>query len=356
MSKSKLTKHSVFSSAGSLNYIGKVITKEPTINYVTYNTVSLDTIPYTKVSELPAVFSDEMVTWIEVSGIHKPKMIEKLGIKYDFHPLMVEDLLNTTQKPKIEYFQKNNHLFIILKVPNYNETTNEIENEHICLVLGQNFVISFQEQDNVDVFSTIITRLNRVNSKTKARDSDYLFYSLIDIVVDNYFQVIDIIEEKIMTLEKEILEEARDIHQNKIFFLKRELAFIRKTLNPFRDIIQSILREDYNYVSQEVKVYFRDVLDHVFENIDATDTLREDIENLMVNYHSQLSNRMNAVMKTLTVFTAIFMPLTFIVGVYGMNFDNMPELHNPHGYFITLGVMFVLCITLWVYFKWKKYI
>jgi magnesium transporter len=352
--RSKNTYHKVFSSAGSLNYIGKEIFGKTNIKKIEYD------INHISVTNLPDIshfaFNNNKKTWIEVEGIHETNVIDTISKKFDFHPLIGEDLLNTTQKPKCEYFENHNQLFVILKVPRFNNATFEIENEHIALVLGTNYLISFQELDSNNVFEPMIERLKKTDSKTRKNKADYLFYTLIDMVVDNYFLVLNEVEEKLNDLEYQILTLAKPEHQNRLFFLKREINFIKKTTLQIKEVINQILRDTNELFSSEVKVYLRDVLDHVIENHEVAETCKEDIENLINNYNSQLSNKMNAVMKTLTVFTSIFMPLTFIVGLYGMNFKYMPELNNPNGYFYTLGGMFVLALGLWIYFKWKKYI
>jgi magnesium transporter len=352
----KYANKSVFLSAGTPNYIGKEVKGESLIKLVTYNTKELAVYNNVEINDLNNIPNLDYVNWIEVSGVHQIDIISKIEKKFHLHPLLIEDILNTTQKPKIEYFEKENHLFFVLKVPRIIEDTFEIENEHIALILGNGYVISFQELDTNNVFDFIIKRLNRENSKTRRHKADYLFYSLIDLVVDNYFLVLSKLEEKLSDLEDQILFNAKPEHQNQLFFLKREITFMKKTILPLKDIINQIIRDPFELISNEVKVYIRDIMDHVVENLETIETFKDDIENLLVNYHSQLSNKMNAVMKTLTVFTAIFMPLTFIVGIYGMNFDNMPELRNTNGYFYTLIGMTLLAALLWIYFKWKKYL
>jgi magnesium transporter len=352
--RNKYINHNVFQSAGTLNYIGKEVADPLKINYVGFSPADLNVLKNINPQEIEKHFSKNHINWLDIIGFHEVELIEKIGKKLKLHPLLLEDVVNTTQKPKMEYFEKEKHLFVVLKVPRLME--NKIENEHIALVLGKDFVLSFQELDSNDVFEPIIARLKRENSKTRSHQADYLFYSLIDLVIDNYFLVIRQLEDKMEDLEEAILHHAKTEHQNQLFFVKREIATLRKTIIPIRDITNLLIRDPFDTITSEVKVYLRDVMDHILEHIDNIDALKEDIENLMTNYHSQLSNRMNVVMKTLTVFTAIFMPLTFIAGIYGMNFENMPELRQPNGYYYTLFAMFCLSIGLWLYFKWKKYI
>ncbi|MCP9746898.1 magnesium/cobalt transporter CorA [Lacihabitans sp. CS3-21] len=352
----KTPKHEVFSSAGTAKYIGKSIEGESTITIVDYSVEGVLITQNPAIEEIKDLLASQMNHWIDIEGIHNKENIEKISKVFELHPLMMEDILNTTQKAKLDYYEKNNQMFLVLKIPFRNKETAEIETEHVSIVLDEKYALSFQELDNHNIFKPILLRMDRENSKTKRSKLDYLFYSFIDIAVDNYFVVLNETEEKLEALSDQILANAKSIHQNQLFYIKREINALRKALFPLKDIINQLVRDEYNLIHSETKVYLKDVLDHVLENLEAIETFKDEIENLLVNYHSQLSNRMNSVMKTLTVFTAIFMPLTFIVGIYGMNFEHMPELKEPNGYFYTLASMFVLSIGLWIYFKWKKYI
>jgi magnesium transporter len=356
MSKTKLLKHDVFSSAGTANYIGKDVNGEIKVSLVDYSTETVLITENPEIEKIRSLFSENMNHWIDLEGIHHKNSVERLGKVFDLHPLMLEDILNTTQKAKLDYYEKQKQLFLIIKIPFRNPETLEIDTEHVALVLSENFAISFQELDHNNFFQPILFRMNRENSKTKRSKLDYLFYSFIDIAVDNYFVVLNETEAKLEELSDQILDNAKSIHQNQLFYIKREINALRKTLLPLKEIINQLIRDENSLIHPETKVYLKDVLDHVLENLEAIDSFKDEIENLLVNYHSQLSNRMNSVMKTLTVFTAIFMPLTFIVGIYGMNFEHMPELKEPNGYFYTLAGMFGLSIGLWIYFRWKKYI
>ena len=352
----KISKHQVFSSAGTAKYIGKAIEGEAELKLIQYNPNGLLITENPDIEQIARQREPGFNHWIDLEGIHYIKLVERTAAAFDLHPLLIEDVLNTTQKAKLEYYEKSDLLFACLKVPRRNAQTQAIDTEQVSLVLMRDMAISFQELDNTDVFSPILERMNRENSKTKKARIDYLFYSFFDTITDYYYPILTEIEEALDLLEEEILHEARPGHQEKLFYLKREIIYLKKSLFPLKEIIGQLIRDDHHFFSDESKNYLRDVLDHVTENLDSVDTFRDDIDSLTTNYHSQLSNKMNSVMKTLTVFTAIFMPLTFIVGIYGMNFDHMPELRHPNGYFYTLGGMATLAVVLWIYFKWKKYI
>lgn len=353
-SRSKLPKHHAFTSPGSYKYIGRDVSGKAAIRVLTYTSELVAVKTHVKAGQLPKIVDPEKNNWIDIEGLHDLETVKEIAHQYNIHPLMVEDILNTTQKAKIDFYEHDKSLFITLKVPRRNETNFELEFEHIVLILSGNTVISFQEKDNNNIFDPIIERINRQNSKTKRSSIDFLMYALIDIVVDTYYEILNKVEEDINLLTDQILRNAKSTHQNKLFYLKREIAFIRKAQAPLKEIVNQLLRDD-DVTNPETRFYLKDVYDHILENIEAIDTFRDDIDNLLVNHQSQVSNRMNAVMKTLTVFSAIFMPLTFIVGIYGMNFENMPELKSPYGYQVTMSGMFLLAVGLWVYFKWKKY-
>jgi magnesium transporter len=352
----KYPKHKVFSSAGTNHYIGKEILGKSKIRLLAYSEESALITENIDVDKIKSYFTEGKNHWVDMEGIHNIQAVDTIGKAFGLHPLIIEDILNTTQKPKLEFFENQNLLFLIMKVPRENQQSQEIETEHVAVVFGESFILTFQELDSTNVFSPILERLNRAYSKTKRNKLDYLFYSFIDVVVDNFYLVLAHTEEQIENLGDQILLNAHSTHQNQLFYLKREISYLMKALYPLREILNQLIRDEYERITPETKVYLRDVHDHVIENLETIETFRDEIENLLSNYHSQLSNRMNSVMKTLTVFTAIFMPLTFIAGLYGMNFRNMPELQMHNGYFYTLGAMFLIAIALWIYFLWKKYI
>ena len=351
----KYVHQKVFTSPGTLEYVGKDVPIATVVKLIEFN----DEIYQQKIvkSIIECQFStiETHVNWLNVDGIHEVHIVEEIGKHYHLHPLLLEDVLNTEQKPKLEHFGEQN-IFVIMKMLQFNETLNEIESEHVALVLGKNYVISFQEIHKSDVFAPIFARLKASIGKTRRGKADYLFYSLCDLVVDNYFVVLEKFSEKLEELEIKIIETPHRDDQTALYELRRELMQIRKAVLPLRDIFGSITRDNSDLIQASSIIYLRDVYDHILQTLETIESYREMIENIQNIYLTSLSNKMNSVMKTLTIFTAIFMPLTFIAGIYGMNFDNMPELHNPNGYFYTLGSMVIIAIGFWLYFKWKKYI
>ncbi|WP_304236308.1 magnesium/cobalt transporter CorA [Jiulongibacter sediminis] len=351
----KTPKQKPFAAPGSLTYIGKEVFEKTLIQLTVYNQETCDLAMIQQLDDLKPDFNDRL-SWLDVDGVHEPAVIEHIGKKYQLHPLLLEDVLNTTQKPKIELFEEENQLFVVLKMLHFDQENLEIEAEQISLILGKNFLVSFQEQDQTDIFVAIHERIKQATSRIRKFESDYLLYALIDLIVDHYYILLEKLTEKLETLEANVLNDPKAEHQNQIYNLKKEMAFMKRNILPLRDIIGTLIREDSELVGNKVNVYLRDVHDHVIQTLETLDSYREMADSIMNNYHASLSNKMNSVMKTLTVFTVLFMPLSFIAGLYGMNFVNMPELENPNGYFYALGAMALISIGLWFYFRWKKFV
>lgn len=351
----KSPQQQLFSKPGSLLYIGKEVVERTVINRFEYNANGIQEKNITKIENCYLEPNPEKVIWLDIDGVHEERIVEIIGEQYKLHPLLLEDVLNTTQKAKIEQYEEENLLFVVAKMLHFNTETFDIDTEQVSLILGENFLISFQEQDKTDNFVSIHERLRNPLSRIRQRKADYLLYALLDVIVDNYYVVLEKVTGQLEALEENVLTNPLPKHQHELYALKREMAFMRKAVLPLRDVIGALIREDSVLVGNQINIYLRDVQDHVLQTIETLDTYRDIADNIMSTYHSSLSNKMNEVMKTLTIYTAIFMPLTFIAGLYGMNFVNMPELNNPNGYFYTLGAMAVILIGLWVYFKWKRY-
>ncbi len=349
-------------SPGTITYIGREVKHATRLARIEYNVSDyrIDDSGRLSTCKLPNAEADH-ITWLDVDGIHQPQVIETIGRQYGLHPLLLEDVVNTEQKPKLEFYD-DGILFVTLKMLHCNDQINEIDSEHISFALGKNFLISFQEERTSDIFTPVLNRIKASAGKTRHNGADYLLYSLMDVVVDRYIEALDFIGGQLDNLEDRIvLEQAAEkpaIYNGKqqqplpeLYHLKRELANTRRAIWPLRDMVGSMIRDENPLIKPATILYLRDLHDHITQTIETIDTYREIIPGLMDVYLSSVSNRMNSVMKTLTIFSAIFMPLTFIVGVYGMNFDNMPELRTQHGYFYTLGAMAAITVGLIIYFR-----
>ncbi|MCJ7693106.1 MAG: magnesium/cobalt transporter CorA, partial [Sedimentisphaerales bacterium] len=293
------------------------------------------------------------VTWINIDGLHDIQVIEKIGKNFDFHPLILEDILNTGQRPKFEDFE--NYIFIVLKMLTYDDDEETIKSEQVSMILGHNFVISFQEIQG-DVFENIRERIRTAKGRIRKMSCDYLLYTLLDAIVDNYFAIMEKFGEKIESLEEQLVSDPDEKILQKIHSMKRELISLRKSVWPLRELVSGLQRSESELISEPTIIYFRDVYDHTIQVIDTVETFRDMVSGMLDIYLSSISNRMNAVMKVLTIIATIFIPLTFVAGIYGMNFKFMPELEWKWGYFIVLIIMAVAAAAMLIYFRRKKWL
>ena len=293
------------------------------------------------------------VTWLNLNGLNHVGDIEKLGNHFELHPLVLEDIVNIAQRPKID--EHDSYLFVVLKMLYYNKE-NTIVSEQVSFVLGKNYVISFQESEG-DVFDTVRERLRQAKGRVRTMHADYLLYTLIDAIVDHYFNVIEVLGDKIEDFESVIFSgKADEDTSKKIQDLKREILRVRRAIFPLREIINKIEKNENSLIHKKTITYFRDIYDHLIQVSENIDIYREMIWGLMDMYMTTISNKMNEVMKVLTIMASIFIPLTFIAGIYGMNFNYMPELQFKYGYFIVWVAMVIIFLGMLFYFKRKKWI
>ena len=338
---------------GTLVYTGKKSNKEFQVECFDYTKDKIEESVLLNIEDAINYKETDSVTWINVDGLKHTDQIENIGKQYDLHPLVLEDIVNTTQRPKIDEY--DNYLFVVLKMLYYDKNEN-IVIEQVSFVLGKNYVITFQESEG-DVFGAIRERLRHSNGRIRGLKSDYLMYALIDAVVDNYFSIIETLGNKIEDLETELFEgNARENINIEVQQLKREILKVRRAIFPLREIINRIEKGEHSLIYKRTITYYRDVYDHLIQVSENIDIYREMIWSLMDMYMTTISNKMNEVMKVLTIMSSIFIPLTFLAGIYGMNFKYIPELEYRYGYFVLLGVMLVLFIGLLFYFKRKKWL
>jgi len=340
-------------SPGTLLHIGAKQIETPRISIFDYGARQLNERKTASVEECLAFRESPTVTWLNVIGLHNPEIVSKIGLCFGMHPLVQEDILNTNQRPKIEDYE--DYLYTVVKMLSYDEKTNELDIEQVSLILGKNFVITFQEKEG-DVFNPLRERLKNPEGKTRKAGADYLYYALLDTIVDSYFIILEKIGEKIEALEEALVKHPRNETLQEIHALKREMIYLRKSVWPLREVVSTLERGESKLISKPTMVYLRDAYDHTIQVIDTVETFRDMLSGMVDLYLSSLSNRMNEVMKVLTVIATIFIPLTFIAGVYGMNFKYMPELSHPLGYFAVWGVMLVVAGTMFLYFRKKKWL
>ncbi len=337
---------------GSVIHTGERLAEEIRITVMDYDKLTLNEKEVKSIEDCFKYKNKPSITWINVDGLHDVEIIQKLGNCYDIHPLVLEDIADTDQRPKME--ELDQYIFFVLKMFYVDNKTDEIESEQISLILGPNYVISFQEKVG-DVFNSVRERIRKDKGRIRKMGSDYLVYSLIDSIIDNYFIILEKIGEKVENIEQDLVSNPEPRILQQIYTLKREMIYLRKSVWPLREVINNLMREDSKLITKSTHIYIRDLYDHTFQVIDAIETFRDVISGMLDIYMSSVSNKMNEVMKVLTIFAAIFIPLTFIVGVYGMNFQYMPELSFPWAYPAVWLIIILVGISLLAYFKHKKW-
>jgi len=336
---------------GTLFYNGEQRNERVKITLIEFNEKEFFEREFYDFAECTSHFSDEMVKWINVDGVHDTALIEKIGQRYNIHPLTLEDIVHIDQRPKFEDY--DHYLVAVLKMIKY-ET--EVKGEQLSLLLFKDTVISFQEPQGGDAFDIIRNRLRQAKGRVRKLGADYLFYALMDAVVDWYFNAIEKIGDKVEDIEEEIISSPRPESLIHLYNMKREVIYLRKQVWPLRDMISNLLRSESDFISANTQLFFRDLQDHSTRIIDTVETYRDLLSGIMDIHLSTNSNKMNEVMKLLTIMSSIFIPVTFVAGVYGMNFENMPELKSPYGYAATWGVMLVIMGGLVLFFRRKKWL
>jgi len=338
---------------GSLVYIGDRGPVPTTVSAIDFTeTEMVEKVGITLEEVLPLRDSPS-ITWLNFSGLADVEVIRQLGEAFGLHPLVMEDILNTGQRPKLELY--DDYVYLVLKMVYRGEHGNEISYEQISLVLGKNYVLSFQEREG-DVFNGIRDRIRNNKGRLRKSGADYLVYSLVDAVVDNYFPALEMVGDRVEDIEERLSENPDPGLLGEIYRLKRENLFLRKFIWPIREVVAALMRQDTELVSPSTNTYLRDVYDHSIQVMDVVETYADMLSGLLDVYMSTVSNRMNEIMKTLTIIATIFIPLTFIVGLYGMNFKYMPELTNKLAYpLILLGMAGVSALMVY-YFRRKGWL
>ena len=339
------------SAPGTLVHVGRKHKHKPRLQVLDYANQKLREHE-AALHEAAHYRHEQTVTWVTVDGIHDPQVIQAVGEQYDLHPLLLEDILSTDQRPKVEEYKE--HLFVVSKMISRN-AQGLLETEQVSFVLGDGWVLCFQERPG-DVFEPVRERIRQAKGRIRQRGADYLLYALLDAVVDHYFLVLERTGEIIEHLEEELLADPDDDTLQAIHTLKRELIYLQKYLWPQREAVSQIQRQENHLFHQDTMLFVRDLHDHIVQVIETVGVYRDMVSGMMDIYMSAVSNRMNEVMKVLTIIATIFIPLTFIAGVYGMNFQYMPELTMRYGYHATWAVMLVIGLGLVVFFRRKGWL
>jgi len=344
---------------GTPVFTGEKKTDEVRITIIDYDAEHFGTKESAKVEACHPRMEKSTVTWINVVGLHDISVAQELGSCYGWHPLIIEDILNMHQRTKMDIL--DDYILISLKMISYNSGANALDIEQISIVLGENYVITFQERAD-EIFEPVRNRLKNNMGRARKAGADYLAYALLDAIVDNYFRVLEDLGEEMEEMEEELVSNPTQDTMHRIHGLKKEMIFLRRSVWPLREMIGRLEREETLLIRETSDIYLRDLYDHTIQVIDTVETFRDMISGMLDIYLSSISNRMNEVMKVLTIFASIFIPLTFITGIYGMNFNtdkspyNMPELGWYFGYPFALGLMAFAGILTLYYFKRKKWL
>jgi magnesium transporter len=341
---------------GTLVHVGDLDQYPVRITLINYDADHVTERALTSTDECPECKDDKSVTWINIDGVHDAAVVERIGAAFGLHPLVMEDVMNTEQRPKIEDY--DDYLYIVVRMlyerAGDDEDTMEIDSEQVSFIVGPNVLITFLE-DPGDVFDPVRKRIRENRGRVRKHGADYLAYALIDVIVDNYFTVLERFGDLTEDLEQEVMGDPTIDTLYAIQQMKRAMIQVRRAIWPLRDVVSVLVRGDSSLIKKPTMVFLRDIYDHVVRVVDVVETQREMLGGLMEIYLSTVSNRMNEVMKVLTVIATVFIPLTFIAGVYGMNFTNMPELHWRYGYWYVWCVMLIVGLVMLLYFRRKKW-
>ena len=343
---------------GSLVYVGEKNLEKPRISIIDYDQENFQEKEVKNAEECFPFKESPTITWINIDSLHDTDIISRIGKHFDIHHLILEDIVNTSQRPKFE--ESDKYIFIVLKMLYFDEKEDETKAEQVSIILGSNCVISFQEREG-DVFNPTRERIRNNKGRIRKSGADYLAYVLLDAIVDNYFIILEKLGEKIEGMEDELVAHPTPENLQTIQNLKRDMIFLRKSVWPLREIISGVQRTESDLIQDSTAAYMRDLYDHTIQVIDTIESLRDMVSGMLDIYMCSISNKMNEVMKVLTIIATIFIPITFVAGIYGMNFDpsiskfNMPELRWPFGYFFAWGVMATITIGMLIYFKKKRW-
>ncbi|MCF7886568.1 MAG: magnesium/cobalt transporter CorA [Candidatus Marinimicrobia bacterium] len=340
-------------SPGTLIHIGEQKTEYVELSVIDYNSDEAEFSKIDTPDKILKYIKNDNVSWLNVCGLHQPEIIDQIGHEFGIHSLVLEDILNTEQRPKVEIY--DDYIFIVVKMLQYDEKKEGLDVEQLSLILGKNFVITFQEKEG-DVFDRLREWIKKGKGRLRKKGADYLAYALVDAVVDHYFLVLEKFGDEIEKIEDNVYLEPDSDMVSEIQRIKSDMIFIRKSVWPLRESINLLMRDETPFIKEENIIFLRDLYDHTIQVIDTIEIFREMVSSLLDVYLSSISNRMNEVMKVLTIIATIFIPLTFIAGIYGMNFEYMPELKIPWAYPAVLIVCILIAIIMLIFFRRKKWL
>lgn len=338
---------------GSVVFTGQKKVEDVLVHFLQYTPETLDELKIEELHDVEEHLLDEHdIDWIDVRGLHDTELIQDIGKTFRIHSLILEDVADINQRPKYEEYELGH--FLLLHALSFDKEKAEVNREQVSLYFGKGFMVSFQEAES-DLFEGVRHRLRNKHGKIRHRKSDYLCYALSDTIVDNYYIVLDEIADDIQEIEDTIMENEENNIKQRIHQLKKELIKVKKAISPLREAVNHFSKSEGEAMDQTTSMYLRDLYDHIIHLMEMVETYRDVLHGLQDLYTSEISFKMNQVMQILTIITTIFVPLSFLAGIYGMNFAHMPELHYKYGYYALLCVMFLIFVSLLVFFKRKKW-
>ena len=338
---------------GTMVYVGDKSETMVKIEVIDYDQQNYEAHPLEKIEEILEYKKKPTTSWINITGLHNVDFLQSIGNHFSIHSLILEDILNTDQRPKIEIHDK--HIFVVLKMITFDKAKQKLEHEQISLIMGKGYVLSFQEFAG-DIFDPLRERIKNRRGRIRSMGADYLLYALMDIIVDHYFVVLEDLGEELENLEEQVLAHPDRSVMQQIHRLKNELIHLRRTIWPLREVINNLIRQETPLIDPSTELYLKDLYDHTIQIVDSVETYRDMVSGLLDVYLSSVSNRMNEVMKVLTMIATIFIPLSFLAGIYGMNFEYMPELQWRWGYFAVLGIFAFVAAGMLIFFRKKGWI
>jgi len=337
---------------GTLIYTGEKPEVETKLSIIDYNSEDFSIEEIKKLDLSITDIPKSKIRWINLLGLSNVQLIENLGESFELHPLVLEDVLNPKQRPKFEDY--GDYVFIVMKCIFFNQTTDLFQYDQISFILGENYVISFQEQES-DIFQPIIQRISQKKGRIRIMGPDYLLYTLIDVIIDDYFTFSETLEEQIEIVEENLISDPKSETLQTIYDLKRKTIDIRKLIWPMRELVYKLQREDTKLIKDNLQIYLRDIYDHIFRITDLLESYRDILFGMLDMYLSSISYKMNDIMKVLTIISTVFIPLSFLAGFYGMNFQYMPEFTNPFAYPVLIIFMIGIALVMLYFFKRKKW-
>jgi magnesium transporter len=350
----KRTHEQVGLPPGTVVFTGKPSEDPVYVHHVQYKEGHLKEHEFDTSTDFALESDDEScVDWYDIRGIHDTDLVQRIGQAFNIHRLILEDVVDVYQRPKMDEYESG--LFYLIKSLRFDPTDKKVKTEHVGIYFQEGLVISFQEYSS-DIFQKVKSRIVGSSGMIRQRGADYLAYALADVIVDNYFVVLEEIESLLTELESEILTNHENSQKHKMLSMKKELLKVRKNIAPLREALSQLSKTDSSLIADSTVFFLRDLYDHVIQCLDMVESFRDLNNGLQDLYHAELSFKMNQVMQVLTLVSTIFIPLTFLAGIYGMNFKNMPELDNPYGYYILLGAMLFIGLGLFLYFRKKRWL